>query len=202
MSAIYESGIKFRGELTGVLIHPDGSHLNLGLLGADEISLPKWRRVYRYLRRGRHIPLTMGFAAFLALALAKEPLGAFVVGVLTTAGVNYAAADFLAASVAHIQDFNWHDSGIGTSAAAVGNTALTTPTGLARVAGTQSNPTANQYRSIATITYNASFAITEWGLFSAAAGDTLWDRKKFAAKSMVSTGTITWAYLLTIYAGG
>jgi len=202
MSAIYESEIRLHGELTGVLIHPDGSHADLGILGDDELSLPKWRELYRYLRRGRHIPIGMGFAAFLVLALSNEPMGAFVVGVITSAGVNYMASDFLAASTAHIQTFNYHDSGTGTTAAAIGNTALTTPSGLARVAGAQSNPTANQYRTIATITYDASYAITEWGLFSAAAAGSLWDRKKFAAKSVVSTGIIAYTYLLSIYAGG
>jgi len=185
------------------MIHPDGSHLDLGILGADEVNVPKWRRVYDELRRGRHLPLGMGFAAFLAASLAGHPMyGLLSAGLVTAVGANYMAADWLAASTAHIQDFKYHDSGTGTTAASAANTALVTPTGLARVAGTQTNPTANQVRSVATITYNSSFGVAEWGLFSAATSGTLWDRKVFGVKNVLATGTIEFAYLMTVNSGG
>lgn len=59
------------------------------------------------------------------------------------------------------------------------DTALTTDSGVARVTGTQTNPSANQYRSVATMSFSSSLAITEWGLFSASSSGTLWDRRWF-----------------------
>jgi hypothetical protein len=99
-----------------------------------------------------------------------------------------------------------------------GDTALVTASGLARVSGTQSNPTANQYKSVATVTYTSSLAIVEWGLFSASSSGTLWDRRWFntagapatqaaaaltAAPINVNNGdSIQFTYTLTINAGG
>jgi hypothetical protein len=60
-----------------------------------------------------------------------------------------------------------------------GDTALTTAAGTARVAGTQSNPSANVYKSIATISFTSSLTISEWGMFSASTSGTLWDRRWF-----------------------
>lgn len=197
------SGLSFASELRGVMIHPDGSHLDLGILGADEIRWSRWRQAYEDLKRGRHLPLGMGFAAFLAASLSGHPLyGLFTMGLVTTAGANYVAADWLAASANRINAFKYHDSGTGTTAATVAQTALITPTGLARVEGVQTNPSAGQMRSLATITYSSPYAVTEWGLFSAATVGTMWDRKVFGAKNVVATGTIAFSYLLTVYSGG
>lgn len=123
-------------------------------------------------------------------------------GLVTNAGVNYLAADFLAASAARINAFNYTDAGTGTVAAAVTDVALGTPYGGARSAGTQSNPAANKYRHAATITFAGTFAITEWGLFSAASAGTMWDRKVFAALNVLSGDAITFTYDLTVNAGG
>jgi hypothetical protein len=70
------------------------------------------------------------------------------------------------------------------------------------VAGAQSTPSAGQYRSAATINFNGSFAITEWGLFSAAAGPTLWDRRVFAPINVANGDSIQFTYTLTCNAGG
>lgn len=123
-------------------------------------------------------------------------------GVVTTAGVNYMAADFLAASTNRINAFKYHDSGTGITAEATSQTALVTPSGVARVAGTDTNPTANQYRSVATITYASALAITEWGLFSASTVGTMWDRRLFSAINVANGDSIQFTYTLTINAGG
>jgi hypothetical protein len=105
-------------------------------------------------------------------------------------------------NLTEIDAFNQHDAGTGVGAEAVGNTALGTPWGGARVAGTQSEPAANQYRTTATIPFTGTFAITEHGLFSAAAAGTLWDRSVFTAVNVVNGESIQFQYTLTVTAGG
>lgn len=123
--------------------------------------------------------------------------------VVTTAGVNYLRDDFnAAAGGADIGNFNYHDSGTGTGAEAIGDTGLGTPAGPARVAGTQSAPASKQYRTVATIAYTSSLAITEHGIFSASSGGTLWDRSVFAAINVVNGDSIQFTYTLSIADGG
>lgn len=131
----------------------------------------------------------------------RTDLGVVGTRVVTTAGVNYLAAD-MNDGASDINAFDFHDSGTGVVAEAVGDTALGTAAGPARVSGTASNPTANQYRSVATISYTATLAITEHGLFSASTAGTLWDRTVFAAVNVVSGESIQFTYTLTINAGG
>lgn len=99
-----------------------------------------------------------------------------------------------------------------------GDTAMVTDSGVTRVAGTQSNPTATQYRSVATLSFVSSLAIVEWGLFSASSAGTLWDRRWFntagapstvasaalvaAPINVISGDSIQMTYTLTISAGG
>jgi hypothetical protein len=129
--------------------------------------------------------------------IADHDLGS---GLVTTAGVNDMATDF--GSGTNFQMYNQQDTGTGTTAAAIGDTALQTPTGGSRVAGTKSNPSAGQYRSVATITYGGSFAVTEWGLFKNASGAPMWDRRVFAAINVDTSTSIEFTYTLTINAGG
>jgi hypothetical protein len=96
---------------------------------------------------------------------------------------------------------NYHASGTGTNAEAAGDTALQTEVA-SRQAGTQSEPAANQYRTVATITYAASFAITEHGLFSASSNGTVLDRSVFAAINVVNGDGIQFTYTLTVNSGG
>lgn len=98
------------------------------------------------------------------------------------------------------------------------DTALTTAAGTARVSGTPTNPTANQYKSVAVISFTSSLSILEWGLFSASSSGTLWDRRylnNLQAPQVQATGALTaapisvqngdsiqWSYTTTISAGG
>lgn len=124
-------------------------------------------------------------------------------GVVTTAGVNYLAADF-AAGANDANLFKFHDAGTGTVAAAIGDTDLGTPAGpTTRATGSQASST-NTYTTVGTIAYTSTLAITEWGLFStsARASGTMWDRKVFTAINVVSGDSIQFTYVLTITAGG
>ena len=124
-------------------------------------------------------------------------------GLVTDAGVAFMADDWVDASQ-EITNFNFHDSGTGVVAAAVGDTILGTQAGPAtRATGTKTNPTAPAVRSVGTIAYTTTLAITEWGLFNQAAqGGTLWDRKVFAAINVVNGDSIQFTYTLTITSGG
>ncbi len=121
--------------------------------------------------------------------------------VVTNAGVTYLRDDFNDGA-SDINTFNYHDSGTGTNAEAVGDTALQTPAGPARVAGTKSVPASNQFRTVATINYTGAAAITEHGLFSASSAGTLWDRSVFSAINVANGDGIQFTYTLTITAGG
>ena len=146
---------------------------------------------------------------FFATALrAKHLRGVSVIGLyelgsglVTTVGVNLLATDWSNAT-ATLKLANYHDSGTGITAAAIGDVALQTATGVARVAGVQSNPVAGQYRTVATVAYAAAFAVTEFGLFTAATAGTMWDHKVFAAINVASGDAIQFTYTLTIAAGG
>lgn len=65
--------------------------------------------------------------------------------------------------------FNFHASGTGATAAATTDIALQTSAGPTPATGTQSNVSvANtaQYKTVGTLNYVSTLAITEWGLFS------------------------------------
>ena len=124
-------------------------------------------------------------------------------GVVTTAGVN-ALANYFDAGGVTLSTWNFHDSGTGATAAAIGDTDLQTPAGpTTRATGSQASST-NTYTTVGTIAYTGTLAITEWGLFLDATrgSDTMWNRKVFTAINVVNGYSIQFTYVLTITAGG
>ena len=100
-------------------------------------------------------------------------------------------------------DYKYHDCGTGATAEANTQTALVTPFGGARVAGTQvagGTSTAPTYTSVATISFTSTLAITEHGIFNASTVGTLLDRSVFAAINVVNGDSIQFTYTLTINA--
>lgn len=128
------------------------------------------------------------------------PKGILSLDSVTDAGVAFLVDAFQ--NLTEIENMNFHDAGTGTNAEAVGNTALQTAFGGARVTGTQSEPAANQYRSTATIPFTSTLAITEHGLFSASTVGTLWDRSVFTAINVINGDSIQFQYTLTVTSGG
>jgi hypothetical protein len=100
-----------------------------------------------------------------------------------------------------IDDYKYHGSGTGTTAEAAAQTGLITEVGT-RVTGTQVEGTANQYKSVATITYSDTHAITEHGLFNASTAGTLMDRTRFSAVNVISGDSIQFTFTITFQAGG
>lgn len=115
-------------------------------------------------------------------------------------------------NITEAEAFKYHGWGVGTTAEAANQTALVTEltteyVGNTRVVGTQiEGATANIYRSAATLAPDSGgvLAITEHGLFSAAAAGTMLDRSKFAAVNLDSANgdQLTSTYDFTLPSGG
>lgn len=122
--------------------------------------------------------------------------------VVTNAGVD-AIVDAFTNTFA-LNTFNYHDCGTGTTAEAASQTALVTPVTEARVAGAQSQPASNTYRSVATVTFSNAYAITEHGLFSQTGkpGGTLLDRTLFGAVNVISGDSISFTFDISFTSGG
>jgi hypothetical protein len=119
--------------------------------------------------------------------------------VVTTAGVNAIVDAFQ--GLFTLSDFKYHASGTGTNAEAVGDTALQTEVET-RATGTQTEgASANIYRSVGTVSFTASRAVTEHGLLSASSSGTLLDRSVFSAINVDNGDNIEFTYDLTLTAG-
>ena len=122
--------------------------------------------------------------------------------VVTTAFVNE-MVDQLQTETSTWGDFKYHDSGVGTTGAVVGDTDIETTDGESRVTGSQEEgASANIYKSIGTIGYTTTKAITEHGLFNASTSGILLDRHVFSAINVDNGDSIQFTYELTCTAGG
>lgn len=129
--------------------------------------------------------------------------------VITDTGVAFFVDDW-DGSVTDITNFKYHGVGTGTNAEAAGDSALQTESTTAlnpdstRATGTNSQPAANQFRTVGTPTFDAAAAVTEHGIFSQAAtgGGTLWDRSVFSVINVGSGDSIQFTYTATFTSGG
>lgn len=128
-------------------------------------------------------------------------LGALGYRVVTTAFVSF-VVDQLQTETSVFGDFKYHDSGVGTTAENITDTGIETTDGESRATGTQTESAANAYRSVGTISYTTTKAITEHGLFNDSSAGTLMDRTVFSAINVVNGDSIQFTYTLTISAGG
>lgn len=127
----------------------------------------------------------------------KTDLGLISTQLVDTSGVNYIAA-LLASGSANTMYY--HATGTGITAAAITDTALVTEVGT-RATGTHTSAT-NVYTTVGTCTPGGTYAITEWGCFSASTAGTLLDRAVFAAINVTSADSIQFTFTLTLPAGG
>lgn len=127
--------------------------------------------------------------------------------VITTVGVNYTVDAHQ--NTTELENFNFHAMGVGATdgntndatAEAVGDTALNTEVET-RATGTQSEPAANQYRTVGTITATAARNVEEHGLLSASSAGTLYDRSKFTNIALAIADSIQFTHTTTYTAGG
>lgn len=130
--------------------------------------------------------------------------------VVTSAGVNYIVDDFdNATGSADVTNFKYHGIGTTNTAENASDTALAAESTTAlnpdstRATGTGSQPSANIYQSVGTLTADASIAAVEHGLFttSGTGTGTLLDRSIFSTINLASADSIQTTYALTLTAG-
>lgn len=182
---------------------------------ASRGSARAWRRK-NVLHRVRDYRQELAYATFKTLGIPAllselrikvmrsngmvEDLGVVGRRVVTNVGVQFFANAVVASN--NMTTLNFHASGTGVTAAAVGDTVMQTDSGVARVTGTLSSPANGAFRSVGTMAYASALAITEYGLFSAVTVGTLIDRFVFAAINVVNGDSIQFTFTLTWSAGG
>ncbi len=136
-----------------------------------------------------------------------DDLGLISTRVVTTAGVTFLANAFRGTTEPETMRF--HGAGTGTTAEAVGDTALGAEATTAlnpdstRATGTLAG-TGNVFTTVGVVSFDAAAAVTEHGVFSQAAvpGGTLWDRSVFAAQNVAGGDSIEFTHETTFPAGG
>ncbi|MGK2853873.1 MAG: hypothetical protein ACSLE3_07170 [Microbacteriaceae bacterium] len=90
-------------------------------------------------------------------------------------------------------DFDFHEVGTGSTAENNNDTALVTPTGIARATGTptDSDPI---YQNVGTITADATETWAEHGLFNNSAGAALMDRSLTGGQSVASPNQVQYTF--------
>ena len=138
-----------------------------------------------------------------------EPLGIVGNKVITTAGVGFLVDAWQ--NLVELEDMKYHALGTGSTAEAVGDTALVTEltteyTGNVRATGTTTEASATVFETVATNTLDGTpgAALREHGIFNQAAtgGGVLWDRTVFSAITLSSGDGLQSTYDMTASAGG
>lgn len=129
----------------------------------------------------------------------REDFGLVCTKVVTDAGVAY-LVDAMQ-GITEPENLRFHGSGTGTTAESAAQTILVTEVG-SRVSGTLAEgASANIFRTVATVNYGSTLAITEHGIFSASTAGTMLDRSVFAAINVLNGDSIQFTYELTFPAG-
>lgn len=211
-------GAKPQGTLAAVHIR------DLGLLTGTPVSR-RWRvrNWWQHKRRGALVPITAyigrlggsltGTSELRIRHISKAGLvtdyGLVSRRVVTTAGMNWLVSSFN--NTVEPETMKYHGVGTGTTAEASADTALVTesttalnPDNTRATGSTTTGGSSNIYRTVGTVTFDASAAITEHGIFNQAAtgGGTLLDRSVFSAINVASGDSIQFTYDLTFAAGG
>lgn len=196
---MHSGKIGFSGDLTMKVIRAPGPGL-------------AWKlRNLLNLVRGWRIPVAnlMGIPTFYGQLWARRlnkdgsvtNFGLVSARVVTTVFVEDMVDEMIAES-ATWGDYKWHDSGIGTTPAAVGDTAIETTDGESRVEGTQVENAANIYETKATIAYTSTKAITEHLVANDSTAGIAIDHHIFGEINVDNGDSIQFTYRLTCTAGG
>jgi len=136
-------------------------------------------------------------------------LGLASMRVVTTAGVNFIVDAFQ--NTTELENLKYHGIGTGSNTEASSETALVTesttalnPDSTRATGSTTEGASANIYRTVGTLTADASIAAIEHGIFSQAAtgGGTMLDRSQFSTVNLASGDSLQSTYDLTFSAGG
>jgi hypothetical protein len=169
-----------------------------------------WRGVRRVaLARSLRLP-TMYGQLWLSVIRSDGQLvdlGLASLRVVTTAGVGYIVDAFQ--NITEVENLKYHGIGTGNTAEASADTALVTESTTAlnpdstRATGSTTEGASNIYRTVGTLTADATIAAVEHGIFSQAAtgGGTLLDRSVFSTVTLASGDSLQSTYDLTFTAG-
>jgi hypothetical protein len=128
-----------------------------------------------------------------------ENIGLASKGKVTVAFRDFETAQLVTETSAY-GDFKWHEVGISAQGEVNTDQALITPTGIARVAGTQVDGVGT-YTTVATIEADAIEVWYEHGVFNAVSGVTMLDRSLIDPPPAVVPGdTVQFTYVMTKYA--
>lgn len=146
------------------------------------------------------------FVEWSKLPFKYMPLGLAGTRVVTTVGAGYIVDAFQ--NSVELENQKFHSLGTGSTAEAVGDTALVTEltteyTGDVRATGTTTETSANIYRTVATNTLDGTpgAALREHGIHSASTAGVLLDRTVYAAITLSSGDGLQSTYDLTFTAG-
>lgn len=120
---------------------------------------------------------------------------------VTTAFVDF-IVDQLQTETSEFGDFKFHQCGLGVTNEAITDTGIETDTGISPVTGTQTETDHDTYKSVATMTMDATEAITEHVLMSQSGAGTCMDRTEFAPINVVSGNQIEFTFEISFTAGG
>jgi hypothetical protein len=172
-------------------IHPGLPRAWYRLMLGHDLHIATWAELYyRHFHATEPDPFTgkMGWWENVGLASSGKVTAAFrdlESGYLVTDSTAYG-------------DFKYHEVGTDATAESNAQTGLIVSTGIARVAGTQTNPTASTYQSVATVTADSSETWQEHGLFNASTSVTLLDRSVISPTvTVVASDTCQFTYVLT-----
>jgi hypothetical protein len=198
--------ISARGDLASKLVKP--GRPNLSWIVSNRLN---WKYLKGWLAENVTAPVAKRFGLLTAIGKLEAKhfradgtvvdYGVLSRRVVTDAFVAF-VVDQLQVETSVFGDFKYHDSGVGTTAEAAANTAIETTDGEARATGSQTESAANAYRSVGTISYTTTKAITEHGLFNDPTAGTLMDRSVFSAINVVNGDSIQFTYTLTLTSGG
>jgi hypothetical protein len=172
-------------------IHPGIPRAWYQLVIGHDLHVSMWAELYvRHFHATQRDPFTgeMGW---------WENVGRVSQGKVTTAFRDFEAGQLVTESSAY-GDFKYHEVGTSATAEANTDTALIATSGIARVSGTQTNPSGSTYQSVATVTADTSETWQEHGLFNASTSGTLMDRSLISPTvAVVASDTVQFTYVLT-----
>lgn len=198
--------LKAKGNVSAILIRSSKANWRWKLSNILRWSFIKnWIGVYIGIPIARAFGIMTAYGKLEITLIRKDGTrinyGVVSLRVVTTAFVNF-VVDQLQTETSVFGDFKFHDGGIGTTAENAADTAIETTDGESRATGTQTESASNAYRSVGTISYTSTKAVTEHGLFNDASAGTLMDRSVFSAINVVNGDSIQFTYTLTLTSGG
>lgn len=126
-------------------------------------------------------------------------LGVLSRRLVTNGGVGFIVDAFQ--NLTEPENMNWHEIGTSSTAEAVTDTGCITPVE-SRVAGTQSEPASNQYRTVGITTATAIRAVVEHCLMSASTAGVGFDRSVFSVYNLAIGDSLQNTYTGTFASGG